>query len=753
MSNILEIQEFFVEGDNQERSHVLLHITEPGTPAEKAKGYFFALCEINNGPLEQIEHLQQMIDDLESGYYESDDRADKNAFELTLEYINRRGHHILQYKDSVINCLVGVLRHHSIFLAYHGKPEARLFYKSKDQIEQMDIIGENGVPPVGQLFSSILEGQMNDGDVFYAASPHVVDYFTPDRVTKIIQTRNLRQSAEHVQKVLGDLNSELSFGGIMFRFPAPADVPKTGKNPLRLDNTGSAASLDKLADQEKNTEQVMSPSLIKSLQSKFDTYKQKREIGAKKKELEKVQEKRKQQIQVSEKGRIETNIRPREDGHKEKLFNIVLISFGKAMVVGFIYLLRFLRAVLFGLGRGTISLFILITNYAHQRQEVIRHIRLWWFDKKEKFSSLPILSRILFTLTILCALIFLGSIVTFKIRANIKADNLAYQNNYQAVVDKKNAADAGLLYDDTGRAFTLLTEAQTIFDQLPTNNKNRKNQKTELGKSLEETWMKIRKIVKVTPEVLFDLTANQAKVTQLAEIDNQLIAYGPDDTNFYKLNPQDKTTEKKDHAGVGKLHDTTTPKENDLIVFAVDDKNIAFYSKDSSSLLNKDISFEKENAKIAALTIYNRKLYILDAVNNQITKHSPTQTGYDKGVVWQKQALDLSDGISLAVDGDLFVLKANGEIIKLTAGEKQEFTISGLDPALKNPLVIRANTSLNNIYILEPTNKRIVVLDKTGKLLNQYTADVWQNPTGLIVSETNKTAYVLDGGKVYKFNL
>jgi len=103
---MLELHEFFVEGGDQDKSHVLLHITEPSTPEEEEKGYFFAVAEINNGTIEQIEHLQQMIDDLESGYYETDDEEDstsakatadkKNAFEISLEYINRRGHHILQ---------------------------------------------------------------------------------------------------------------------------------------------------------------------------------------------------------------------------------------------------------------------------------------------------------------------------------------------------------------------------------------------------------------------------------------------------------------------------------------------------------------------------------------------------------------------------------------------------------------------------------------------------------------------------------
>ena len=47
-----------------------------------------------------------MIDDLESGYYETNDEPEKNSFEITLEYINRRGHHILENKEALINVLL-----------------------------------------------------------------------------------------------------------------------------------------------------------------------------------------------------------------------------------------------------------------------------------------------------------------------------------------------------------------------------------------------------------------------------------------------------------------------------------------------------------------------------------------------------------------------------------------------------------------------------------------------------------------------
>ena len=113
----------------------------------------------------------------------------------------------------------------------------------------------------------------------------------------------------------------------------------------------------------------------------------------------------------------------------------------------------------------------------------------------------------------------------------------------------------------------------------------------------------------------------------------------------------------------------------------------------------------------------------------------------------------MSDIVSITIDGDLFVLKQNGEILKFTAGDQQPFNVSGLDPGLDKPIEIWSYTNVKNIYILEPTNKRVVILNKQGKLLQQYTANEWKNPTGMVVDEPNKVIYLLDNEKVYRFGI
>ena len=344
---------------------------------------------------------------------------------------------------------------------------------------------------------------------------------------------------------------------------------------------------------------------------------------------------------------------------------------------------------------------------------------------------------------------FLGSIATFKIKAAYAAKNAAYNNAAQAIIDKKAAAEASIIYGDDNRALTLLQEAKTGLDSLSDSGKTRKNKKAELTKNVEEALSKLRKLTIVTPELLVDLTQKnpKAQTIGLVQIDKTMLAYGADDNFLYKIDAQAKTVELKDHTGFSKLSNASTPKENDFVTFLTGDNALASYDKNTSILTKKDIAYPNENVKLSSICVYNRKLYTVDTNNNQIYKHVLTQTGFDKGIAWLKDSADVKDAVSITVDGDMFVLKQNGELFKLTGGLKQDFALSGVDPRLDKPTIVWTYNNVNNIYILEPTNKRVVVTDKTGKLIAQYTANEWKAPSGMIVDEAGKKVYVLDENK------
>jgi hypothetical protein len=191
MDNTLHLNEFFVEGGSPEISHVLLHITEPSTPKEKEKGYFFAICEVNSATTKQINKLQEIIDEIENSYYELEEEDDKTSLEKVLEKVNQENPGPAR-RDHELHCVIGAVRQGEIIFSYNGSPSILLFYRNKQkQYQKMDLRrgGEGSSEAEEQLFSQIIQGKVSPGDFLLVATAHVGEYFTQDRLQKIITSR------------------------------------------------------------------------------------------------------------------------------------------------------------------------------------------------------------------------------------------------------------------------------------------------------------------------------------------------------------------------------------------------------------------------------------------------------------------------------------------------------------------------------------------------------------------------------------
>ena len=736
---MMEIREFFAEGKNEDKSHVLLHITEPSNHRERQKGYFFAVAEIIGADLEQIEHLQKMIDDLESGYYETDEdnEEDKNSFELTLEYINKRGHHILKNKNSQIHCLVGIIKKNNLAFAFHGDPIVNLFFVDKQsaEIKSVDVLAnEEKDTDSDQLFSSILEGEINVGDYFFVATPHTRDYFSTDRTKKIIQSRDTKHSAQHIEKVLKDLESEFSFGGLFIYHPRPGQEPKTGKVPLE-NLRGSDASITKMINAQDTTKELLSPSIFNKIKKKV---KQKRE------------EKNNNQSKKTQRGTIETNIRKTVDQkEKQSMFNIILIGLGKAIVLFIIGLYQFFKRLIIIIIKTLIALFLLISNRDKKRAIVIKDIKRGIETKKEAFLRFPTISKILLILSVLLTITFLVSISIYKIKENIEAEKAHYKNTVQAIIDKKNIADASLIYNNENKAMEVLTEAKNMLVELPRDNDEQQSTYDQLDNNIEQILQRLRKVEEVDSQIIIDKSnETELQLNNLTLINKDLLVYSSQD--LLKYNLLDKNITNKFYQNVSNLRQSSTPKENDFVAIINNDNSVAQYMPESGLIDSKQISFPNDNVYLTNISVYSRKLYSLDKNNQQIYKHNLTQDGFDRGTVWLTDNSMLSNPISLAIDGDIFVAEKSGQIFKFTAGEKQEFTIKNLDPKLENIDRIWTYNGLNYIYILDSKEKRIVIIDKEGKTIKQLKDEKWQNPSDMVIIEEERTIYLLDTNFVYE---
>ena len=179
------------------------------------------------------------------------------------------------------------------------------------------------------------------------------------------------------------------------------------------------------------------------------------------------------------------------------------------------------------------------------------------------------------------------------------------------------------------------------------------------------------------------------------------------------------------------------------------------YNIADASFTKRIVESANVDKTIKDYNTYLGRIYTLDIKNNQIFRHERTGNDWGNSTPWITDAsLDVTNANSIAIDGSVYVAKNNGEIWKLFGGTKdEEFKTSTIDPAFSNPTKIHTTPDLNNIYVLDPNNKRIVILEKNGDLVNQYYSDTFDNLKDFVVSETTNALYLLNGSNIFKIDL
>lgn len=697
MPDVLDIREFFVEGGAPKENHVLLHISEPGTPEEKKMGYFFALSEIEHATRAHVEQLQHMIDDVERSYYQTpvDDPARK--FEQVIESMNRRGHHLLSNDGTRIHCFLGILRGDNFSFVYHGSPDVSVFYQERGNYSPHQVIEETRVAVDKEhLFSSLLQGTIGTGDYVSITTPSVHEYFSSDRVQKLLMTRALTDVVTHIERSLAGLRTGISYGGIILHVIPREEAPKTGRQPKYLESAPPPPA--DVPPQNENTKNSHAS-------------------------------------------------RANNVGH------IILVAILRAIVTGIRGIILGLSAFFRNVGHGIIIFFILTTNKGGQRSIVLSDLRQSISKKRQAIVNLSLPSKLLCLAALLMVVAFVGSAFYFRHEKRLAAIEAEYRFALDTIRSKKDAADAKSIYGDDTAALVLLNDAAEGLANLSENTRDRKKDKESLMSEIDQSIRRLQKWQTVQSEIIASVA--EKKDAMMVAIDSAFLVYEPESSTLSLVRPDTKTVEQKNHESIPKLLAATTPKEQDRVVFLTGPQEIAEYDPETQTFAARDIAFPKKETVVNDIFVYSQRLFTLDPVTRQIYRHTRTQTGYDKGTAWIKSnpSADLNDAVSLAIDGDIYVLTKTGKILLFSAGEQKALPVLGLDPALESPEVVWTYNNIKNLYILESRHKRVVVLDKTGKLLAQYTDPAWQHPTGMIVVEDKKQVYVTDQGKIYRFSL
>lgn len=152
---------------------------------------------------------------------------------------------------------------------------------------------------------------------------------------------------------------------------------------------------------------------------------------------------------------------------------------------------------------------------------------------------------------------------------------------------------------------------------------------------------------------------------------------------------------------------------------------------------------------------YAANIYVLEKNTSSIWRYAGSEGGFGSKQSWLGSGLnlDFTDAKSFAIDGSMWILDSEGSIFKLTFGTVDTFRMSGLPGNLLGATNIYTNEDLGNIYVLDPSGSRIVVLDKSGEFVVQYLSEELKQASDLVVSEKENRAIVLIDGNLKAINL
>lgn len=158
---------------------------------------------------------------------------------------------------------------------------------------------------------------------------------------------------------------------------------------------------------------------------------------------------------------------------------------------------------------------------------------------------------------------------------------------------------------------------------------------------------------------------------------------------------------------------------------------------------------------VSSLISFGGNLYLLDTTKSRIWKYTAVEKGFSdiREYLNADTLPDFSGATNMTIDGTVWVGSKQGKIFKFVQGQEETFVPIGVEPELGADLLVYVTDENKNMYVLDRSNNRVVVLDKDGNYLSQYRFIGGSNIRSFVVSEEQKKIFILADGKIYSIDL
>ncbi|PIS42595.1 MAG: hypothetical protein COT24_02620 [Candidatus Kerfeldbacteria bacterium CG08_land_8_20_14_0_20_40_16] len=750
---VATISKLLIYNPGKSRSTASIYLP-PITPLEKQNlGQFLMLIEINSQDEINDRVIQLIEEELNRNYYGSENFNIEVAFENALQKTNQKLHELIlagqnSWLDK-LNCLIAVHKGRELHFTQLGETHA-FFIQGTKIINIAEQAGENAtkINPL-KIFSNVISGTINENDALLFCTTTLLDYLSQEKLRRIITENSSEKAVQILNQLLADNNNDVSFAAIILKLQAAeGELDTVERKVAEAVNapypTATESSMDSLINKERSTSELLTPSMWPNFTKGIKGFLTRLQKIWKKGKPEQTEERR------------EERELPRDMRIRKKERGILMIVLG---LIG-VGLKKLCELIVLGI-KGLAGLFqprrrrLLRGQIRTLPHRTNRQAAKWLVALK----NLSPTRRVILVIALLLLIIFAYNIVNLGSRAEKKQLKQQYADLVTQASEKTSEAEAALIYENEEDARVLLSEAKNLLTQVPSNQKELQNQINELSGKIQDQLNKVNHIVKIDNPAEFanlnigDITASPKGIMLLGDT---LYAYESNQNHIFSIDLDDQTVTAPETLGEveGNSQRGIPLTVNRLLLYTSGNKFYEFNTLDNS-FSEVEIKFANVDKTIQDFDTYLGRIYTLDTKNNQIFRHEKAGAGYGEGSAWiTEEGLDITNATALAIDGSIYLTKNNGEVWKLFGGSKDAaFKVSTIDPAFSNPTQIITTPELENLYVLDPNNKRVVVLNKDGSLVNQYFSDSFDNLIDFSVSEANKAIYLLNEVEVYKVDI
>lgn len=407
--------------------------------------------------------------------------------------------------------------------------------------------------------------------------------------------------------------------------------------------------------------------------------------------------------------------------------------------------------------------FVLMMFKKEERADVVQSSKRTIEEKtdriKNKYKRMPKISKRLLLAAVGLLVVFGVSVAVLNRSQETQEVQTAYNNQINEIGSVVDRAEGAVIYKDDEQARQLYQEARGAIEELsePQTDEQR-NRINELEDRIAKGLKDVHKIKTIeSPEVIADLTTNNSigSGQSLASFEANLYVFD-DQSRVFRVNREEKSLVDME-AQVGEVGVPRHTSPSDDFVYLLEDRPGLSVFNPIEKTLQVTENQPEDGPDWQDLSVYANNVYILETDNEsgQIRKFPSTGGGLGAPTAWfPVPQVELQNATNLTIDGTIFVITADGEISRFLQGQQTDWSTGTIEPPLNDPSDIYTDIDSDHVYVIDPSEKRLIVLNKSsGSLVTQYQSEAFSELRSVVIDEENTQAFLMNDERVFRVTL